>query len=203
VRRPRPDLVRPVEDRARLVDDQLRRAFGRYDAALGPRLRAILEVEPWSLWATLYVDAGGGGPWHWGARGRVGLEVGALLPGPGAFLVASGDCPEAAAGDSGQGELWGIAHALAAAIRAWPWLTGVGVRCDNAEAVRHVAGVGRVRPALEGALAAIGDARRAGVQVRAEHVRGHGRAETGQQRAWNASADRLARAARAARRGNA
>lgn len=189
---------------ARLVDAQLRAAAGRYDPALGPRLRAILEREPWSLWATLYVDAGGGGPWSWGARGRVSIDAALLLGGPCPALAASGEAPEALAGDSGSGELWGVAHALRAALRAWPWLVGVGVRCDNAEAVRCCAGPLPVRRALAGARAAIdGALRESGATLRAEHVRGHGRAETAAQRAWNASADRLARAARPPRRGDA
>jgi hypothetical protein len=174
-------------------DWQITAIRGRFDEAREPELRELLARKQWALWATLYVDSGRpNGAWTWGARGRIGEEVAALLGGP-LYLTASGPTPEAVvAGDSGVGELWGIAHALRAALAAWPWLAGAGVRCDNAEAV---AALGKqatqCRKGLRPALAVIRGLPQ-GFAIRGHHVRGHGRAAEPQQRAWNAQADRLA-----------
>ena len=178
------------------IEYQLEVVRERYDAAREPALRALLAREPWALWATLYVDSGRpAGSWTWGARGRVGEAVAALLGGP-LYFTAAGDSPEATCpGDSGVAEMWGVAHALRAALVAWPWLAGVGVRCDNLETTEALSRRGRdrlrLRRPLRDALASLSVLLR-GLAVRGQHVRGHGRAETGAQRAWNHQADRLA-----------
>jgi len=186
---------------------------------VGP-LRAILERSTWGLWCTLYVDssnAGGGAltcperpahGWAWGARGRATDVVADLLGAP-RYLTLSGLSPEAGGKDSGVAELWGIVHAVRACLGAWPWLAGVGVRCDNLEAVNAVAGCDgrgrcddgprRLRPARH-ALCDVVSAT-GGVHLRATHVRGHGRADLDRQKAFNRDADLLARgAARSANR---
>lgn len=108
---------------------------------------------------------------------------------------------------SEKGELWGIVEAVNHTLTVWPWLGGIGVRCDNDAAVRAVAGCdarggelrgnGPLQPARK-ALAHM--LRGAGVLARATHVRGHGRADLDRQKAFNGHADHLAR--RAARRIN-
>jgi len=88
----------------------------------------------------------------------------------------------------------------------WPWLAGIGIKCDNAEAVRAIRdcdgrdGGARVwsgcrkklRSAQTTLLALI---QPLGVHLRATHVRGHNRAEQLQQRAFNRDADLAARRA--------
>lgn len=187
------------------------------------RLRPILAVERWALWCTLYVDSSNAGSapgaassWGWGARGRVGDAV-AEACGTFPHLTLSGVAPEAAGADSGVGELWGIVHAVEQVLASWPWLAGVGVRCDNLETVGAVADcdaradVDRLRQAFERELRRDSESRRTaiaaarlrlaehaaplGLLLRATHVRGHGRADLGRQRSFNAQADRLARSA--------
>ena len=182
-------------------------------AVAGPRLpadkveavREALATDTWGLWCILYVDASNAGhgtakAWGWGARARVDDSVASILEAPHG-LTRGGLSPEAGSGDSGIGELWGIVHAVRACIDVWPWLAGIGVRCDNAEAVRAVAcprdrydGRRVLVPALR-ALRDIVDPAR--VQIRAKHVRGHNRAELDRQKSFNSQADKLARQAAA------
>lgn len=194
------------------VAAQLSAAGARLSPDLIEPLREALGCATWGLWVTLYVDSSnaGAGAWAWGARGRATDEVADLLGAP-RYLSLSGLSPEAGRGDSGIGELWGIVHAVRACLGAWPWVAGIGVRCDNAEAVAAVAGcdgrtggrdkhhrrLGAARDALRDVVKAAGV-----VHLRAAHVHGHGRAEHGRQRAFNRDADIIARrAARASNRG--
>lgn len=188
----------------------LERTAERCPTADLDRLRQILDDYQWALWATLYVDAsnagGGPGAWAWGARGRISDEVAAVF-GVEPTFHASGPTPQAKTTlDSGIAELWGIYHALQYTLAAWPFVVGLGVRCDNLGAVEALAGCdGRRGPRppkrLAPAHAAIAKLVQShDVLLRGVHVRGHGRADTSQRRAFNGSADSLAR--RAARQIN-
>lgn len=206
------------------VEVTLARIGDRVPEATRSGLREILQRERWAMWCTLYVDASnaGGKPgepaaWGWGARGRLHDEVAALLDVP-AYRTLQGASPEAVGADSGVGELWGIVHAVAQTLDRWPWLVGMGVRCDNLEAATAV-GVCcprgwpleahrknlkhwlRRNPKIRQTAIAAAQLRLAevahpiGLYLRGVHVRGHGRADMGRQRAFNRDADRLARAA--------
>lgn len=197
------------------AERQLAVSASRLPEGAADLLRPVFEVREWALWCTLYVDssdAGGGAStspdksahaWAWGGRGRLTDEVADILGAP-RYLTLSGVSPEAAGKDSGIAELWGIVHAVRETLVRWPWLAGIGIKCDNAEAVRAVAGcdgrgVGdstlrrKLRPArdaLRDVLRAVGP-----VSLRATHVHGHNRAEQPQQRAFNRDADLAARRA--------
>lgn len=210
------------------VEHTLALVGARLPDGAAERLRPVLAVERWALWCTLYVDSSNAGSvpgaaasWGWGARGRVGDAV-AEACGTFPHLTLSGTAPEAAGADSGVGELWGIVHAVEQVLASWPWLAGVGVRCDNLEAVGHVVDcdargdVDRLRQAFERELRRDPESRRTaiaaarlrlaehatpiGLHLRAAHVRGHGRAGEAPQRAFNRQADAAARSAARGRR---
>lgn len=121
------------------------------------RLGALLTVNQWALWATLYVDSSNAGPerlggrlWAWGARGRIDDATAALF-GVDVTFKAAGPSPLAPAGcSSNVAELWGIAYAVQDALRRWPFLAGLGVRCDSLAAVGAVAGCDGRRNAQRG-----------------------------------------------------
>lgn len=197
------------------VTEALQRV-ARAAPAAAEALAELLGRERWALWCTLYVDASNaGGPthsrpgerpsalWAWGARGRIGDEVAALL-GVDATFAASGSIPEVGrTTHSSVAELWGIAHALRETLARWPFFAGVGVRCDNLSAVNALAGCdgrgtvgGKMDPVGRLARHTIAEQlRAAGVLVRGTHVRGHGRADLDRQKAFNGHADALARQA--------
>ena len=203
-----------------IIETQIAIAGSRLPVDVVDRVREALQRDPWGLWCTLYVDSSNAGSqtlpsdprrqWAWGARGRATDSVVDILETRSTF-ERSGLTPEAIGADSGVAELWGIVHAVRATIEVWPWLAGIGVRCDNLEAVTAVAGCDgrrplnqqscrrKLRPACE-ALAEVVRPHR--IHLRATHVHGHGRADTSAKQAYNRGADSLARrAARTANRG--
>ena len=175
------------------------------------RVADLLRARPWATWCTLYVDssnapgrvAGQPALWAWGARARIGDEIAALLGVSPYLAEAAGPSPLAGRTPrSDLAELWGVCYAAQHVLAAWPWLTGVGVRCDNQATVGAVEGCDGRRRTQRGAYDRHVQAARerltevltgAGVLVRATHVRGHGRAGEAPQRAFNHDADRLAR----------
>lgn len=207
----------PAQAAARTFSD---RALAAIAAGLGdpaPVVEAVRELaarERWVHWGTVYVDASNaGGPahthpgerpsalWAWGARGRIHEELAGLANVEHTFIADGGLEHLGPVARSDLAELWGIVGAVEHALRVWPFLEGVGVRCDNQSAVAAVAGCdGREhKPCKDKAVQAARDALRAvlrragGVLVRATHIRGHGRAEHDRQRAFNAHCDELAR----------
>lgn len=204
------------------AERQLAISASRLPEGAADLLRPVFEVREWALWCTLYVDSSNAGSgaltspdkpayaWAWGGRGRLTDEVADILGAP-RYLTLSGVSPEAAGKDSGIAELWGIVHAVRATLSCWPWLAGIGVKCDNAEAVRAIRGCDgrdggarvwsgcrkKLRSAQTALLTLI---QPLGVHLRATHVHGHNRAEQPQQRAFNRDADLAAR--RAARDAN-